>query len=280
MKKSYQKAQKPRDGVRSYKHDLGQHFLYDEMLLRHLVASTGVDDQDDVLEIGAGSGMLTSCLCQTVHQVITVEVDQQVLPFLRLKTEGYDNLTIVEGDIRKQDLQTLCAPLKEGFSVIANIPYNITTSIFEMLFASRLPMKQIAVMIQKEVADKVLAKPSTSSYGLLSVLCQYHSEPILIADVPAEAFTPPPKVDSAFISLRMRETPRLNPSQEALFMRMVKAGFQLRRKTLPNALGGVVEPAKLKLAMEAISLPSNIRGEALDVDTWVALTHAYESASV
>ena len=273
-KKSFEQGRRRENSGITYKHDLGQHFLYDEALLRSLVAATGVGKEDCVLEIGPGAGTLTKCLCEAAGKVISVEVDHDVIPFLRLHTEGCDNLTIVEGDVRKLDLAEVCAPLGEGFYVIANIPYNITTPIFELLWESGLPIRQISVMIQKEVADKLMAKPSTAAYGILSVKCQLWCEPSLVEIVPAECFTPPPKVDSAFVRLDMRTEPPIPVKDEKLLMRMVKAGFGMRRKTLSNALKGTVDADKLRTALEVLGLPPNVRGEALSVTEWIALSNA------
>lgn len=274
MKKSYVHAQNRRDHGVKYKHDLGQHFLYDEPLLRSLVERTGVSKNDTVLEIGPGSGMLTKCLCDAAKHVLAVEVDTDVLPFLRVKTQSCDNLTIVQGDIRKLNIKELCEPLGENFFVIANIPYNITTPIFDLLWESGLPIERICVMIQKEVAEKLMAAPSTDAYGLLSVKCQYRCQPNLIAIVPAEAFTPPPKVDSAFIRLDCLKEPPIPCADEKLFFTMVKAGFALRRKTLTNALKGLVDTNKLRSTLEASGLPLTVRGEALDVTQWITIANA------
>ncbi len=273
MKKSYQKAHQRKEGV-NYKHDLGQHFLYDEALLSALVKSTGVTKEDKVLEIGPGSGMLTYQLCQEAGQVIAVEVDEDVLPFLRMKTREFDNLSIVVGDIRKQPIRELCAPLGENFFVIANIPYNITTPILDLLWESGLPIRQLSLMVQKEVADKLTAQPGDELYGLLSVRCRYYAEPEIEAIVPAEAFTPPPKVDSAFIHLRMRSEPILPVVNEKLLMRMLRDGFNHRRKTLTNALKGTVDGEKLVAAMAAQGLKPTARAEELTVESWIALANA------
>lgn len=274
MKKSFEQARRREGNGIRYKHDLGQHFLYDEALLRSLVAATGVSKEDAVLEIGPGAGTLTKCLCDAAGKVISVEVDQDVIPFLKLATQDKENLTIVEGDIRKLDLEELCRPLGENFYVIANIPYNITTPIFEMLWDSGLPIRQISVMIQKEVADKLMAAPSTDAYGILSVRCQLVSEPSLVEIVPAERFTPPPKVDSAFVRLDMRGEPPAPVKDEKLLMRMVKAGFGMRRKTLTNALKGVVDVDTLREALAVCGLSATVRGEALSVLQWIALSNA------
>ena len=274
MKKSYQQARRRAAEGITYKHDLGQHFLYDEALLSSLVEGTGVGPADGVLEIGPGAGTLTRCLCGAAGRVVAVEVDRDVLPFLRAATDAFDNLTIVEGDVRRLDLAEICRPLGEGFFVIANIPYNITTPILDLLWESGLPIRQISVMVQKEVADKLLAAPSTPAYGLTSVRCQYLTVPRLMQVVPAERFTPPPKVDSAFVRMDRRAQPPAPVADEALLWRMVRAGFSLRRKTLTNALKGVVEGEALRAALSALGLPETVRGEALAVETWIALANA------
>ncbi len=274
MKRSYQQARRrAAEGV-TYKHDLGQHFLYDEALLRSLVEATGVGPMDGVLEIGPGAGTLTRCLCEAAGRVAAVEVDHDVLPFLRAATDAFDNLSITEGDVRRLDLAEVCRPLGEGFFVIANIPYNITTPILELLWDGGLPIRQISVMVQKEVADKLLAAPSTSAYSLTSVRCQYRTIPQLLQVVPAECFTPPPKVDSAFVRMDMRAQPPAPVADEALLWRMVKAGFGMRRKTLINALKGVVEGEAVRAALSALGLTETVRGEALAVETWIALANA------
>lgn len=257
-----------------HKHDLGQHFLRDEAFLRSLVAATGVTPADGVLEIGPGLGDLTRCLCRAAGKVVAVEVDQAVLPALREATKGFENLTLVVGDIRRQDLRAITRPLGDGFYVIANIPYNITTPIFDLLWQSGLPIRQISVMVQREVAQKLMAAPGSPAYGLLSVRCQYRCRPTLVADAPAALFTPPPKVDSAFVRLDMRAQPPAPVRDEALLWRMVRAGFNQRRKTLVNALGGVAEAKALTAALEGLGLDARLRGEALGVEEWIALSNA------
>ena len=273
MKQSYVQARRRRESGIVYKHDLGQHFLLDEELLRALTISTGVTKADNVLEIGPGSGALTKQLCESANRVVAVEVDEGVLPFLRLHTQDCRNLEIVVGDVRKLDLRSLCAPLGDGFFVIANIPYNITTPILDLLWQGGLPIRQASVMVQKEVAEKLLAAPSTAAYGLVSVKCQYYCEARLEAVVPAERFTPPPKVDSAFIHLVMRREPPVPVRDEKLLFRMIRAGFSMRRKTLTNALKGVTDADRLKNALEALDLLPTVRGEALDVRQWIALSN-------
>ena len=274
MKKSFERAQRRREEGHGYKHDLGQNFLYDEELLETLVQSTGVTKADSVLEIGPGSGMLTKHLCPHAQKVLAVEVDHDIIPFLKVNTAAFSNLEIVEGDIRKQDLRELCAPLGENFLVIANIPYNITTPIFEALWESGLPIRQISVMIQKEVAEKLMAAPSAASYGLMSVKCQYYCTPRLECIVPAEKFTPPPKVDSAFVHLTMNGSRSAEVQNERRLFSLLRAGFNLRRKTLSNALRSAVEPEALKAAMEQAGISPTARAEELSVEEWIRLANA------
>lgn len=274
MKKSFERAQRRREEGHGYKHDLGQNFLYDEELLKTLVQSTGVTKADSVLEIGPGSGMLTKHLCPHAQKVLAVEVDHDIIPFLKVNTAAFSNLEIVEGDIRKQNLRELCGPLGENFLVIANIPYNITTPIFEALWESGLPIRQISVMIQKEVAEKLMAAPSTASYGLMSVKCQYYCTPRLECIVPAEKFTPPPKVDSAFVHLEMNKNRAAEVQNERRLFSLLRAGFNLRRKTLSNALRSAVEPETLKAAMEQAGISPTARAEELSVEDWIRLANA------
>lgn len=274
MKKSFERAQRRREEGHGYKHDLGQNFLYDDALLEELVQRTGVTKADSVLEIGPGSGMLTKHLCPHAGKVLAVEVDHDIIPFLKVNTAAFSNLEIVEGDIRKQNLRELCAPLGENFLVIANIPYNITTPIFEVLWESGLSIRQISVMIQKEVAEKLMAAPSTAAYGLMSVKCQYYCTPRLECIVPAEKFTPPPKVDSAFVHLEMSRCRSTKVQNERRLFSLLRAGFNLRRKTLSNALRSVVEPDALRAAMEQAEISPTARAEELSVDDWIRLSNA------
>lgn len=276
MKRSYARARRREQNGIQYKHDLGQHFLYDEALLRSLIAQAGIGKEDAVLEIGAGSGALTVCLSEAAKRVIAVEVDAAVLPFLRAATQRFANVEIVQGDIRSLDLPTLCAPLGAGFHVAGNIPYNITTPILSLFVESALPVRQMSLMVQKEVAARLLSEPGTPDWSLMSARCRYRCEPRLIADVPRERFTPPPHVDSAFIALPFRDAPPAPVRDERLLFRLMRAGFALRRKTLCNALRGALPPGapEPRALLESVGLPPTVRGEALRVEDWIALANA------
>ncbi len=280
MKKSFIQGERRREGEIRYKHDLGQHFLYDTALLRSLVQRVGITKADRVLEIGPGAGTLTVCLCEAAERVLAVEVDTAVIPFLRVATEGFGNVDIVQGDIRQLDIRRIADALGNGFSVVANIPYNITTPIFDLFWGSGLPIKQMSVMVQKEVAQKLVALPGDGAYGLMSLRCRYYGEPSIVEEVPAAAFTPPPKVDSAFVNLIFRQEPIAPVKDEALLWRIVRAGFAQRRKTLGNALKGVAgAPAEsVRDAISALGLPPTVRGEALTLPQWIALANRLAGA--
>ena len=276
MKKSFIKAEHRREEGIHYKHDLGQHFLYDKALLHSLVALAGVGENDGVLEIGAGAGTLTACLCEAARKVVAVEVDDAVLPFLRVATEGFNNLEIIQGDVRRINLQAVAAALGNSFLVVANIPYNITTPILDLFWDAHLPIRQMSVMVQKEVADKLVAQPGDPAYGLTSVRCRYFCDPAILAEIPAAAFTPPPKVDSAFVNLVFRKTPPVPVKNEALLWRVIRASYGQRRKTLPNALKSLPEIPMdaLREALTAQGYPLTVRGETLSVEQWIRLVNA------
>ena len=265
--------------VVQYKHDLGQHFLYDTELLRSLVEKTGLQSSDHVLEIGAGAGTLTRVLCETAARVTAVEVDEALLPILRMLAVEYENLTIIQNDIRKVNLHAL--DMGEEFRVIANLPYSITSQILDLFWGTGLAVSQMAVMVQKEVAEKLVATPGDKTYGLMSVRCRYYCIPEIVAQIPASAFTPPPKVDSAFVSLVIRTEPLLPKMQEKLFWKLVRASYRLRRKTLVNALKAVspVTSKTLTEILEGMGLPPTVRGEVLSVAQWIALVKAVEKST-
>jgi len=276
VKKTYAKATRKREGAIHYKHDLGQHFLYDVPLLRHLVEQAGVTDQDRVLEIGSGAGTLTACLCEAAERVIAVEVDEAVLPFLRIATERFNNVEILKGDIRSMDLRAIAEKLGDGFMVVANIPYNITTPILELFLGSKLRIRQMSVMVQKEVAHKMIALPGDTAYGLTSLRCRYFCKAEIVEHVPASAFTPPPKVDSAFVNLVFRDAPLAPCVDEALLWRIIRAGFGQRRKTLQNVLKGVIphNVEEMRAIFTALGISHTVRGEALSIETWISLANA------
>lgn len=265
-----------RDSQLRYKQGLGQNFIYDDDLLAELVRLSGVDAEDDVLEVGPGSGALTKHLCQAAHHVLSLELDERLLPLIRTFLAAYDNFELHQGDALTTDLPALTAGLRRPFSVVANIPYYITTPLVNLLLGGSLPLKRLALMVQKEVADKMLAQPGEEAYGPLALRCQYYSDPCLAMIVPAACFTPVPKVDSAFVLLPVRETPPVAVQDEKTFFKVVNAAFALRRKTMVNNLCASfrMERDAACALMEQCGLDTRIRGEKLSMAEMAALANA------
>ena len=259
-----------------YKQSLGQNFLYDEELLAELTAAAGVAESEDVLEIGPGCGSLTKHLCDAAGHVMAVELDERLIPLLNAFMSGQKNLTVVQGDVMTLDLKRVTAPLRKPFAVVANIPYYITTPLIRLLLESGLEISRLALMVQQEVADKILAEPGDEAWGPLSILCQFLCEPRLAVKVPAERFTPPPKVDSAFVVLPLREKPAVEVRSREMFFRVAGAAFALRRKTMLNNLCATfrAERAQALTWMEAAGLDGKIRGEKLTMEEIAALANA------
>ena len=259
-----------------YKQSLGQNFLYDESLLAELTAAAGVTGDEDVLEIGPGCGSLTKHLCDAANRVLAVELDERLIPLLRAFLDEKKNLTVVQGDVMSLNLQEVTAGLKKPFAVVANIPYYITTPLIKLLLNGELPVSRLALMVQQEVADKILAQPGEDAWGPLSILCQFLCEPRLAVKVPAEMFTPPPKVDCAFVVLPVREKPAVEVKDREMFFRVANAAFALRRKTMVNNLCATfrVDRAKALEWMAEAGLDEKIRGEKLTIAEIAELSNA------
>lgn len=266
-----------RDSQLRYKQSLGQNFIYDEDLLAALVKSSGVTPEDDVLEIGPGSGSMTKYLCGTAHHVLSVELDDRLIPLLSAFMEPYDNFTLVHGDVMQVDLAEITRELRKPLSVVANIPYYITTPLILNLLSCGLPIKRLALMVQKEVADKLLSSPGDDAWGPLAVHAQYWTEPRLAMDVPASCFTPAPKVDSAFVVLETREEPAVRVKSTEDLFRIAGAAFALRRKTMTNNLCASLrlERSAALALMNAAGLDERIRGEKLTLEELGRLSDAY-----
>jgi len=266
-----------RDSQFRYKKGLGQHFLYDEEILQELVNLSGVSTEDGVLEIGPGSGSMTAILAKACQKVIALELDEALIPILRVTLSTYENVQVIQGDVLQANLLDVVKPLGESFCVVANIPYYITSPLLTLFLSGRLPITRMAVMIQKEVADKVMALPGTPEYGMLAVRAQYYCEPHIAKIVPAAAFTPPPKVDSAFVVMPFRQTPPVTVKEEGIFLRMASAAFMMRRKTMLNNLQSafsLTKQAAMNL-LKVCGLDERVRGETLDLKTFAALANAY-----
>ncbi len=264
---------KIRDSGLRYRHSLGQHFLYDEALLRELVELSGVTAEEDVLEIGPGVGTLTRPLCEAARKVLAIEVDGRVIPLLKAYMAGADNLTVLEGDVMRLNLAEATAALRAPFAVVANIPYYITTPLVSRLLAEDLPVSRLCLMVQKEVAEKMLASPGEDGWGPLAVRCRYLCEPYLARSVPAACFTPPPKVDSAFVVLPRRKEPPVKVKREKDFFRVAGAAFALRRKTMLNCLCAAfrMEREEAKAWLDRAGLDEKVRGEDLTMEALAML---------
>lgn len=244
---------------------LGQNFLLDDSVLDRIVEAADIDT--GVLEVGPGFGVLTKQLAETGKKVVSVEIDSRLIPVLDFTLSEYDNVKIIERDILKTDVKELInfEFAGEKISVAANLPYYITTPIIAKLIEEKLPIKNIVVMVQKEVAERICAKPGKKDYGAISVMCQYYTNPEIITIVPAGSFYPAPKVNSAVLCMRVCETPNIETKNEKLFFKVVKAAFAQRRKTLLNCLssGFSMDKQTISEILEKIGIATNIRGEKL-----------------
>jgi len=267
------------DSQLRYKQGLGQNFLYDDALLEQLAALSGVTAEDDVLEIGPGTGGLTRCLCRAARRVTSIELDARLIPLLRAYMEPYPNFRLIEGDAMTVDLAEAASELRQPLSVVANIPYYITTPLILRLLGCGLRLKRLALMVQREVADKLMASPGEDGWGMLALKAQWYTVPRLALEVPREAFTPVPKVDSAFVVMETRGAPPVPVMNEETLFRVAAAAFALRRKTMANALSAAlrVERAEAAELMERAGLDPMVRGEKLTVAELARLADTMDS---
>lgn len=258
-----------------FKKGLGQNFLTDSSALECAVEAAEIED--GVLEIGPGFGVLTYALAETGKKVVSVEVDERLLPVLEYTLDGFDNVKIVSADIMKTDIAKL---IKDEFgdgkiSIAANLPYYITTPIITTLLEARLPVKNMVFMVQREVAERVAAERGRDC-GAISLFCRYFAEPELVKIVPAGSFYPPPKVDSALLRLKMLDKPRVDVLDEKLLFKVIRASFGQRRKTLANGLSGGlgIEKAKINEILENLGYSTTVRGEALALEDFARIADA------
>ena len=256
---------------------LGQNFLIDEQVVRQIVAAAELSEADTVLEVGPGIGTLTQGLAESKAQVVAVELDTRLLPVLATTLEGYDNVHVVHGDILKVNImEEVGVP---NFKVCANLPYYITTPIIFALLEKRLPMERLVAMVQKEVAKRMAAQPGGKDYGALSVAIQYYTEPEIAFIVPPTSFIPAPAVDSAVIVCKRREKPPVEVCDEALFFRVVKAAFSLRRKMLSNSLKNMgIKSEQVAKWLELAGVDGKRRAETLSLEDFAKLTNSFGEA--
>ncbi len=255
---------------------MGQNFITDESVPLAMADAVS-ENARGVIEIGPGFGVLTAALAQTTEKVVSIELDKRLEKVLEETLAGFSNISFIWEDCLKVNLKELMENEFSGMdvSVAANLPYYITTPIIMNLLESRLPFKKIVVMIQKEVAERLCAKPGSKDYGAITVTTQYFSRPEIIKHVPAGAFIPAPKVDSAVVSMEILDTPSVTPRDEKLFFKLIKAAFSQRRKTLVNALSGsgvFGSKEEVAKAVESVGLSPTVRGEALSIEQFCELS--------
>ena len=262
----------------AFQKKFGQNFLIDQRVLDKIIAAADISPEDCVLEIGPGIGTLTRCLAEAAGQVIAVEIDKNLIPILGDVLSEYNNITVINEDILKVDIQALVDEKNGGrpIKVVANLPYYITTPIIMGLFESNVPIENITVMVQKEVADRMQVGPGTKDYGALSLAVQYYAEPYIVANVPQNCFIPRPNVGSAVIRLtRHKEKPVTVKNEQHMF-RLVRAAFNQRRKTLQNALHNMPElnlsKEQVVNALREMGLSETIRGEKLTLEDFARLS--------
>ena len=256
---------------------LGQNFLIDSMVVEGIVRAAGITAGEQVLEIGPGIGTLTQGLAETGANVLAVELDERLIKVLEKTLAGYDNVRILHQDILKLDVSR--AFNGGSFKVVANLPYYITTPIILKLLEEKLPISVLVTMIQKEVAERMVAKPGTKDYGALSVAVQYYTEPKIQFIVPPSSFIPSPSVHSAVISCRVRTVPPVTIKDEKTFFMVVKAAFAQRRKTLSNALKAAFGGEKTTYMLDKTAINGMRRGETLSLEEFGLLSDALVEVS-
>ena len=255
----------------------GQNFLIDAHILDKIVDGAGVGPDDCVLEIGPGIGTMTQYLAERAKKVIAVEIDKALIPILNDTLSSYNNVTIINDDILKVDINKIVDEYNEGrpIKVVANLPYYITTPIIMGLFEAHVPLESITIMVQKEVADRMQVGPGTKDYGALSLAVQYYSKPEIIATVSPDCFIPRPNVGSAVIRLSRYTDPPIQVNNPDHMFKVIRASFNQRRKTLANALtnGGIgVTRDQVTDCLEKLGLDVNIRGEKLTLEQFARLS--------
>ena len=263
----------------NFQKKFGQNFLIDAHVLQKIIAGAGVTKEDMVVEIGPGIGTMTQYLAESAGTVVAVEIDKNLLPILEETLADYDNVTVINEDILKLDIQKLVDERNGGkpIKVVANLPYYITTPIIMGLFESHVPLENMTVMVQKEVAARMRSGPGTKDYGALSLAVQYYADPYVVANVPCNCFMPRPNVDSAVIRLTKHEKPPVYVEDETLMFKMIRAAFNQRRKTLVNALNNSPEIQADKEFIQTVLIQAGllptVRGEALTLDQFADIAN-------
>lgn len=263
----------------SFQKKFGQNFLIDTNILESIIEGAEVSKDDFVLEIGPGIGTMTQYLCEAAREVVAVEIDTALIPILEDTLKEYKNVTIINEDILKLDINKLAAEHNNNkpIKVVANLPYYITTPIIMGLFESHVPIESITIMVQKEVADRMQVGPGTKDYGALSLAVQYYARPEIILNVSSNCFMPKPNVGSSVIRLVKHKNPTVQVENETLMFQVIRASFNQRRKTLVNGLknssGISFSKEQIQESIQEMNLSSSIRGEALTLEQFAQLSN-------
>lgn len=262
----------------NFQKKFGQNFLVDSNVLENIIEKAGITNDDLVLEIGPGIGTMTQYLCESAREVVAIEIDETLIPILNYTLEDYDNVTIINDDALKTDIEKIVKKKNDGkpIKVVANLPYYITTPIIMGLLEGKAPIDSITIMVQKEVAERMQTGPGSKDYGALSLAVQYYADANILMTVPASCFMPRPKVDSSVIKLDIYDKPPVNVCDEEMLFKIIRASFNQRRKTLANGLKNApnlpftkeeIEDSITKLGKDV-----NIRGEKLTLEEFAKLT--------
>lgn len=263
----------------TFQKKFGQNFLVDKNILEKIVDAAQITEKDCVLEIGPGIGTMTQYLAERAGSVIAVEIDKNLIPVLQDTLSSYNNVTILNQDILKVDINHIVEKYNNNnpIKVVANLPYYITTPIIMALFENHVALESITIMVQKEVADRMQAQAGTKDYGALSLAVQYYAKPEIIVKVPAACFMPRPNVDSTVIRLTRYETAPVKAEDEDYLFTVIRASFNQRRKTLVNGLSnaGSIGVGKEKIAeiLSQMGLLSTVRGETLTLEQFTELSN-------
>ena len=256
---------------------LGQNFLIDDNVIDRILEGARLSETDRIIEVGPGIGTLTREMGKVAENVVAIEIDKTLIPILKETLADLDNVEVVNEDILKVDVQGLINEKLNGGPVklVANLPYYITTPIVMKFLEEDIPVTDIVVMVQKEVADRMNAKPSTKDYGALSVAGQYYCDTEIVAKAPRHMFVPQPNVDSIVIGLHVRDEKKYVVDNEDIFFKTVKASFGQRRKTLLNSLGGLgfLSKDEIREALQAANIDEKRRGETLSIDEFANLSN-------
>ena len=263
----------------NFQKKFGQNFLIDTHVLDKIIAAAHITKEDMVLEIGPGIGTMTQYLCENAREVVAVEIDKNLIPILGDTLSAYSNVTVINGDILKVDINKIVEEKNNGkpIKVVANLPYYITTPIIMGLFESHVPIENITVMVQKEVADRMQVGPGTKEYGALSLAVQYYADPYIVANVPPNCFKPRPKVGSAVIRLTRHAEPPVQVKDEKLMFQLIRASFNQRRKTLVNGISNASDLSfskeQITKALERMGKVATVRGETFGLEEFAALAN-------